>query len=390
MTILVSSPCSCHSRDTSSSDSSSGERAGARLISVLFSFRMSLDSSDDDSQVEDDLAGKNKSKLKPCKTTLPADYVPHGTYGYSYPGHLYSRFLWLARSLVPPWSTFAHFDTGDSSDDSDDISYMKLQVANRKGSQRDSSKTLSSADDVESDESIDETSSDSSDEPDVDTDSNSVLTSKGSGSKKTVSRATKPATSSSDVTSSSSSDSSSDEEEELPSVLKQKTKSTSSSDSSSGSGSDSDEDSKLATTNKLKRKTASSSSSDSSSGDDTSEESSSSSSSSSKTSSSPESEDELEETPTLSVKPDPEARATKKRRANEEGKAVVIATKTTVTTLVGNARGGKTSRKPNAPFQRVKVDPVKYFDEKLKNNSFESRVCPVPRALLDETVLNAS
>ncbi len=375
VTILVSSPCSCHSRDTSSSDSSSGERAGARLISVLFSFRMSLDSSDDDSQVEDDLAGKNKSKLKPCKTTLPADYVPHGTYGYSYPGHLYSRFLWLARSLVPPWSTFAHFDTGDSSDDSDDISYMALPVANRKGSQRDSSKTLSSADDVESDESIDETSSDSSDESDVDTDSNSVLTSKGSGSKNTVSRAEKPATSSSDVTSSSSSDSSSDEEEELPSVLKQKTKSTSSSDSSSGSGSDSDEDSKLATTNKLKRKTASSSSSDSSSEDDTSEESSS--SSSSETSSSPESEDELEETPSLSVKPDPEARATKKRRANEEGKAVVVATKPTVTTLVGNGRGGKTSRKPNTPFQRVKVDAVKYFDEKLKDNSFESRVCPV-------------
>ncbi len=85
VTILVSSPCSCHSRDTSSSDSSSGERGGARLISVLFSFRMSLDSSSDDSQVEDDLAGKNKSKLKPCKTTLPANYVPHGTYGYSYP-----------------------------------------------------------------------------------------------------------------------------------------------------------------------------------------------------------------------------------------------------------------------------------------------------------------
>jgi hypothetical protein len=88
------------------------------------------------------------------------------------------------------------------------------------------------------------------------------------------------------------------------------------------------------------------------------------------------------------VKPDPEARAMKKRRANEEGKAVVIATTTTVTTLVDNTRGGKASRKPNAHFQRVKVEAVKYDDEKLKDNSFESRVCPLSRVLLDETVLN--
>jgi hypothetical protein len=51
------------------------------LIPVLASvFRLDLfpfclpfvrsDSSDDDSQVEDDLAGKNTSKSEPCKTTL--------------------------------------------------------------------------------------------------------------------------------------------------------------------------------------------------------------------------------------------------------------------------------------------------------------------------------
>jgi hypothetical protein len=88
------------------------------------------------------------------------------------------------------------------------------------------------------------------------------------------------------------------------------------------------------------------------------------------------------------VKPDPEARAMKKRRANEEGRAVAVATTTTVTTLVGNTREGKASRKPNAPFQRVKVDAVKSYDEKPKDNSFESRVCPLSRVLLDEAVLN--
>jgi len=88
------------------------------------------------------------------------------------------------------------------------------------------------------------------------------------------------------------------------------------------------------------------------------------------------------------VKPDPEARAVKKRRANEEGKAVVVATTTTVKTLVGTTRGGKASRMPNAPFQRVKVEI--FDDETLKDNSFESRVCPLSRVLLNENVLNTS
>jgi len=34
---------------------------------------------------------------------------------------------------------------------------------------------------------------------------------------------------------------------------------------------------------------------------------------------------------------------------------------------------GKASRKTNTSFQRVKADVVKYHDEKLKDNSFESR-----------------
>jgi hypothetical protein len=301
-----------------------------------------------------------------------------------------SRFLWFARSFVVPLSTFAHIDLEDSG--SDIPQKVVPQVVKLRESQRDSSKTLSSADDVESDE--EETGSDSSDGSDVDTDSSSVPTFKEGRSKRKTLRAKKPATSSSDVTSSSNSDSSSDEEDELPSVPKTKAKSTSTSDSSSSSDSDSDEDSKPPTTNKLKRKAASSSSSDSSSEGDTSGGSSSGSSSedpnsakkqsavqavarssASSTSSSSQSEDELEETPALSATPDPEARATKKRRANEEGKPVIAAT--TAKTVAGDARGGKASRKPNAPFQRVNAHGVKYYDEKLKDNSFESRVCPV-------------
>jgi len=84
----------------------------------------------------------------------------------------------------------------------------------------------------------------------------------------------------------------------------------------------------------------------------------------------------------VSASPDPDPRATKKRRANKEGTAVVTATATK--TPGGNARGDKASRKPNAPFQRVNANAVKYHDEKLKDNTFESRVCHVSRVLLDE------
>jgi hypothetical protein len=92
-------------------------------------------------------------------------------------------------------------------------------------------------------------------------------------------------------------------------------------------------------------------------------------------SSSSESEDELEETPVSSATPDPDGRVTKKRRANEEGAAIVTAT--IATTLARNARGGKVPRKTNAPFQRVKAETAKNHDEGLRDNTFESRVCPV-------------
>jgi hypothetical protein len=86
---------------------------------------------------------------------------------------------------VAPWTTFTHINSDDSSDDGDDSSQEAVsQVAKLLESQRDSSKTLSSADDVESDEeSTDETGSDSSDESNVDTDSNPVPTSKKVGVK---------------------------------------------------------------------------------------------------------------------------------------------------------------------------------------------------------------
>jgi hypothetical protein len=61
---MLPSPYSSHSRDASSSDTSSGEWVEARIIFILLSPRVSLDSSDDVSQVEDKSAGKNASKSK--------------------------------------------------------------------------------------------------------------------------------------------------------------------------------------------------------------------------------------------------------------------------------------------------------------------------------------
>lgn len=86
------------------------------------------------------------------------------------------------------------------------------------------------------------------------------------------------------------------------------------------------------------------------------------------------------------MKPDPDARATKKLRANEEGVAVITET-VTAKIQAGNGRGGKASRKPNTPFQRVNIQATNYYDDKLKDNSFESRVCPVSYLLLHETFL---
>lgn len=270
-------------------------------------------------------------------------------------------------SLDPP---FAHncistyLDSDDSGDDSDTPQKAVTRVTNLKDYQRDSSKTLSSADDADSNEPTSENDSDSSDDSDVDMDSSSVPGAKARSKRKTV-QVKKPDTSSSDATSSSTSDSDSNEDVQLPSTSKQKAKSNSSSESSSSSDSDSDEDTEVPTTKKSEREA--SSSSDSGSKSDTSGNTSSGSSSSSSSSS----EDELAETP------DPDARATKKLRANEEGTAVITAT---AKIPADSARTSKASRKPNVPFQRVNVQAVKYHDEALKDNSFESRVCPVSYA----------
>ncbi|KAI0317576.1 SRP40, C-terminal domain-containing protein, partial [Amylostereum chailletii] len=39
----------------------------------------------------------------------------------------------------------------------------------------------------------------------------------------------------------------------------------------------------------------------------------------------------------------------------------------------GKQKGGKLPRKTNTPFQRIKADKVVFVDEKLKDNTFESR-----------------
>ncbi|KAI0256854.1 SRP40, C-terminal domain-containing protein, partial [Lactifluus subvellereus] len=107
--------------------------------------------------------------------------------------------------------------------------------------------------------------------------------------------------------------------------------STSSSDasSSSSSDSDSDEDDELEKTKILKRKTKPSPSPDSSSSLDSDSDS-----------------DKGSKPPTAANKP--------KRKA--------------VSSSI--------PRKPNVPFQRVKADTAKNHDERLRDNAFESRVCP--------------
>ncbi|KAH9981146.1 SRP40, C-terminal domain-containing protein [Lactifluus volemus] len=308
-------------------------------------------SSGDDSEVEDNLAVKSAGKLKPSDSA------------------------------------------GINDDDSDDtVKKVTPQVENAKELRRDSSKTLSSLDDV-GDEPSDESDSD------IDSVSDSVSDSDdGKNKKQTVSHK-KLSTSSSDITSSSSSDSSNEDDE-----LEKKTHvpirtakpsfgPDSSSSSDSDSDSDSDEGSEPLKVNQMKRKAISSNSdstSDSGSESDSSESSSPSSrqermkilkkpsavqavagSSSTSGSSDSEPEDELEDTPALSATPDPDSRVTKKRRTNEEGSATVTAT--TVTVSANKVRGGKASRKSNTPFQRVKVEMTEYHDENLRDNTFESR-----------------
>ena len=42
--------------------------------------------------------------------------------------------------------------------------------------------------------------------------------------------------------------------------------------------------------------------------------------------------------------------------------------------LKPNGKGGKQPRKSNAPFQRIKAETIQFADERLKDNSFHSRV----------------
>ena len=41
-----------------------------------------------------------------------------------------------------------------------------------------------------------------------------------------------------------------------------------------------------------------------------------------------------------------------------------------------NPTKGKSGRKSTVPFERIKADKVVYADERLKDNTFQSRVCP--------------
>ncbi|KZT69762.1 hypothetical protein DAEQUDRAFT_709480 [Daedalea quercina L-15889] len=45
---------------------------------------------------------------------------------------------------------------------------------------------------------------------------------------------------------------------------------------------------------------------------------------------------------------------------------------TASTSVNGNGKKGK-PRKSNTPFQRIKADDIKFVDERLKDNTFESR-----------------
>ncbi len=79
-----------------------------------------------------------------------------------------------------------------------------------------------------------------------------------------------------------------------------------------------------------------------------------------------------------------EVKVTKKRKTSESGAAVVTATTTIPDDIeeaddmtygtAWNGKGKKQPRKSNAPFQRIKAKEVDFADERLKDNSFESKV----------------
>ena len=87
--------------------------------------------------------------------------------------------------------------------------------------------------------------------------------------------------------------------------------------------------------------------------------------------------------PAKDVKPttqQPEETATKKRRTNEGGDAVVTATasasrEVSQTPAKGNdKKKGKQPREQGERFSRIKIDKVTFADERLRDNRFESRV----------------
>ena len=76
---------------------------------------------------------------------------------------------------------------------------------------------------------------------------------------------------------------------------------------------------------------------------------------------------------------------TKKRRTDEQGASVPTAVHVNANDAIAEADGtqngngknrgdGKKPRQPPARFQRIKMDKITFVDERLKDNSFDSRV----------------
>lgn len=68
-------------------------------------------------------------------------------------------------------------------------------------------------------------------------------------------------------------------------------------------------------------------------------------------------------------------RVTKRRRLDEEGGSIptAIIQQPKAADLRQEMNGKGQSRKTNMPFSRIKVDEIKFVDERLKDNTFESR-----------------
>lgn len=66
---------------------------------------------------------------------------------------------------------------------------------------------------------------------------------------------------------------------------------------------------------------------------------------------------------------------TKKRRTNEAGSSIAtsIVQQPKTTNPRKNANSEGQPRKPNTPFSRIKIDEVKFADERLRDNTFGSR-----------------